>query len=147
MTEGKTLEAERPLLIVDDDPDAHFLLRRALRKVTTHSLVHDVFGGNEAIRYLEKCADGASVFPALVFLDIKMPGVSGFDVLAWLQSRGVLGRLVVLVLSASNDPGDMRRAMSLGAHGCLTKPTGNDMLFEMAQSALKFAGVDANGRS
>lgn len=130
-----------PLLIVDDDQDAHFLLKRALAKLAVGLPVHGVFGGAEAIAYFERCVAGTSALPALVFLDIKMPGRDGFDVLDWLRERQLLGRMTVAMLSSSDDPADVRRAMSLGAHTVLRKPTGNDMLLEVASTALQFAAM------
>lgn len=130
---------ERPLLIVDDDPDAHFFLKRALARVGVKLPVHGLFGGQEAIRYFENALSGVAVMPCLVFLDIKMPQVDGFDLLQWLRDHELLGRTVVAMLSGSEDPKDVSRAMALGAHTFLTKPAKPDLLLEITQSAIRLA--------
>lgn len=130
---------ERPLLIVDDDPDAHFLLKRALARMGVDLPVHGLFAGDETLRFFENVLHGIAVMPCLVFLDIKMPGVDGFDILQWLRERELLGRTVVAMLSSSDDPKDVSRAMALGAHTFLTKPAKPELLLEITTSAIRLA--------
>jgi len=87
-------------------------------------LVGRVADGSEAIAYLK--GDGAFAdrlkfpFPDLLLLDLKMPGVDGFEVLRWLQTQS-FPKLVVIVLSGSERREDMTQALQLGADFYQTK--------------------------
>lgn len=135
-------ETVRPLLIVDDDEDAHFLLKRALKKIGLKEVQTDsVQGGEEAIAYLKRCIAGEIPFPALVFLDINMPFVNGFEVLSWMREMQLLGCFAVVMLTSSDDPKDVSRAMTLGAHSYLTKPPPPDVLLAVTGPAIKLAAM------
>ena len=60
--------------------------------------------------------------PRLLLLDLKMPKLDGFDVLRWLQRQPELRRLVVTVLSSSNESRDVNLAYDLGANSYVVKP-------------------------
>jgi DNA-binding response OmpR family regulator len=74
--------------------------------------------------------------PDLVFLDLKMPGRDGFDVLAWRRAQSNLS-MPFAVLSSSPEERDMARARELGADSYLVKPPTRDMLM----SCLKQFGI------
>src|SRR5688572_14858832 len=80
------LRPTHQLLHVDDDPDVAFLLERALQ---VNRLSHWLFlhrpGGAEAIEYLQRAKNGEWPRPAMLVLDIKMPGMGGLHVLEWLS--------------------------------------------------------------
>lgn len=137
-TEG-SVASHRPILLVDDDDDAHFFMRRSLKKLGISMQVHEVHGGKEAIAYLERCVAGAHPYPAIVFLDIKMPGTNGFDVLKWIQERNLTRRMPVVMLSSSDDPRDLAQAMGLGANCYFTKPPPPELLRTVVDSAARVA--------
>jgi CheY-like chemotaxis protein len=66
-----------------------------------------------------------------VFLDLKMPGRNGFDVLEWIRGQPTPFPFPVLVLSGSHEPADMQRAKELGAKAYLVKPITSDKLREI----------------
>jgi CheY-like chemotaxis protein len=67
----------------------------------------------------------------LVLLDLKMPRLSGFDVLAWIRSHETFKTLPVVIFTASNQEGDIRRAYELGANSYLVKPVGIHTLIDI----------------
>ena len=74
---------------------------------------------------MEACSQiTKSRIPDLVFLDLKMPVLSGFDVLRWIHDWEAASLLRVIVLSGSDHIGDKNRAMELGAQDYLVKPIG-----------------------
>ena len=66
--------------------------------------------------------------PDLIFLDLKMPVMSGFEVLEWLQQQTFAPALRVIVLSGSNQQDDRQRAEALGAADYLVKPISSEEL-------------------
>lgn len=133
------------MLIVDDDEDAHFFLRRDIKRCGVAAAIHSVFSGEAAVEYLKACLKGSKPVPDVVFLDIKMPGMNGFAVLEWARDQGLLGRLTLAMLSSSEEPKDVSRAMSLGAHTYLTKPATAEQLKKLADSVLKLRGPENHG--
>jgi len=86
--------------------------------------------GQELIHYLagdDGYADRtAHPMPRLLLLDLKMPKLDGFDVLRWLQQQPELRRLVVTVLSSSDESKDVNLAYDLGANSYVVKPQSTD---------------------
>jgi len=115
------------LLAEDSDDDAYFF-QRAFKKSCVECTVLRVANGKQAIEILDQTGTDASTPPFLVFLDLKMPVMSGFDVLEWLKSSTMDRKPQVIVLSGSNDQADQARALALGAVEYLVKPITADVL-------------------
>ena len=128
-----------PLLVIDDDPDAHFLLGRSLVRAGIPNQLDALPDGEAAIDYFERCLRSEITWPYVVFLDIKMPGIGGFAVLEWLRERRLLGNTVVAMMSSSDAPEDVSRAFSLGAHTYLNKGVNPDVLGPIVRSAITLA--------
>jgi len=115
-----------PVLIAEDDPNDVFLLKRAFEKAGLNNPVVIARNGQEAIDYLNgsgKFIDRAAhPLPGLMFLDLKMPLVDGFDVLAWLNSRNIARKVPVVVLTSSNQERDIKQAQQMGADDYRVKP-------------------------
>lgn len=119
--------SQKPLvLLVEDSADDAFFFGWALaRSGDSAELLHASDGG-AAIRILDqaRAPDGQrkAGCPDIVFLDLKMPVVSGFDVLIWLRERPFNPPLDLAILSGSNREADITRAKSLGVASFYTKP-------------------------
>lgn len=118
----------RPLtiLLVEDNPDHAEMIRRTLEAGrTTQRLLH-VRDGEEAISYLSRegiYADHAAYpLPDLLLLDLRLPKISGLEVLEWMRSRTNLRGIATVILTTSNAEGDMTNAYRLGAISYLVKP-------------------------
>ncbi len=124
-----------PLLLVDDDECDLFLLQRALQKAGIGLPQHIATNGEQAINYLsgqgEFADPDAFPIPGAVFLDLKMPFVSGFDVLEWTRSQPRLTVVPFFVLTGSSLERDRQRALELGAKGYLVKPPTPEMLLDV----------------
>jgi CheY-like chemotaxis protein len=72
--------------------------------------------------------------PVIVFLDLKLPMMSGHEVLAWIRAQRQLESLLVVVLTSSNEPSDIRRSYSLGANSYLMKPLTARQLVDLAKA-------------
>jgi two-component system, response regulator len=120
------IDKSRPVLIAEDDPNDVFLLRRAFQKVgIAHPLVV-LRNGQEVMDYFSRDSncrvERKTGFPALMFLDLKMPMIDGFDVLAWFQSHPLQAKLPIVVLSSSNQEKDIQQARQMGADEYRVKP-------------------------
>jgi CheY-like chemotaxis protein len=120
------------IFLVEDSPDDEFFFRSALTRTGFLSELLHAPDGASAIRRFEESRepDGArrQGCPDLVFLDLKMPVVSGFDVLTWLRKHPINPPLDVAVLSGSDRPQDMALAQSLGASVFYVKPLSAERL-------------------
>lgn len=114
------------LLLVEDNPDDVFLMRRALQKSGLAIPVQLVTDGKQAIDYLsgsDRFADREShPIPAWVFLDLKLPYFNGFEVLEWIRSDAANSHLDVVILTSSPEERDKETATRLGAKAYLVKP-------------------------
>ena len=110
------------ILIVDDDPDQLFISERLIEKTRMDFTVVTAAGGPQALTYLSEVFGGdPSAVPIVMFLDIRMPGMDGFNVLRWTRNRVEFSHLKVIMLSSSDDPKDAKSASDLGANGYLIK--------------------------
>src|SRR5215472_365968 len=126
------------LLLVEDDDDDAFFMRHALKEARVRYAVQVVSDGEQAMDYLlgnEKYADRKK-FPAptVVLLDLKLPLLSGFELLAWMHERPDLSELPVVVLTGSAEERDKARARELGAKGYYVKPPNVRIVHEMLAS-------------
>lgn len=115
-----------PILLVEDSEDDLFLFRRLLTKAEITNPLQIATNGQAAIDQLAGivAAPSPATVPGIVFLDLKLPLRSGFEVLQWIGGQPVLKRTIVLVLSSSAESRDVKRAYELGARGYLVKYPG-----------------------
>jgi CheY-like chemotaxis protein len=132
------MTASRAILLVEDNPDDLFLMKRALQSARIINPLIVVETGQEAMDYLGgtgKFADRDSYpIPAAVFMDLKLPFVFGHEVLAWIRRRKEFESLVVIVLTSSNEASDLNRCYSLGANSYLVKPPTPEQLEARAKA-------------
>lgn len=137
----------RAILLVEDNEDDVFLMKRALKSAGILNPFSVVENGQQAIDYLAGAGPFADrdryPFPAVVFLDLKLPIMSGLEVLAWIRQQPSLENLVVLVLTSSSEPSDLTRAYGLGANSYLVKPPTVAQLLDLAK-AFKWYWLEFN---
>ncbi len=111
------------LLLVEDSDDDAFFFKRTLDKSGATCSFHHVTDGAQAVDFLQKAfrAEEQSL-PHVMFLDLKMPTLNGFEVLEWMKKQKFFSRIQVIVLSGSEFEGDKQRAARLGAAAYLVKP-------------------------
>jgi CheY-like chemotaxis protein len=114
------------ILHVEDDSNDVLLLKHACDYAGVPLDVQTVDDGDQAIAYLSgigKFADRKRFpFPALVLLDLRMPRMTGFELLDWMRGQGNLRKLPVVVLTCSQHEMDIERAYVSGANSFLIKP-------------------------
>jgi CheY-like chemotaxis protein len=116
----------RPILLAEDDPRDMELTLQALRDHHLANRVVVARDGVETLKYLRESAKAGSVpgLPAVLLLDIKMPRLTGLDVLAQIRSDPDLKNLPVVMLTSSREGPDLQAAYDLGANAYVVKPVG-----------------------
>jgi len=137
---GKDEKSERPIpegihpiLVIDDDPDSRELLQRTLE--ADGYVVATAISGDEGLKLARELS------PALITLDVMMPGMDGWAVLQRLKSDPVLAEIPVMMVTIS---GEKEMASTLGAVEHLTKPVDRDTLRRLAA---QYAAPDGGGHA
>ena len=131
------------VLLVDDSEHDRLFMCRALDQSSKLTVIREACDGEEAIAYLNGQAAFADrqkyPIPDVLILDLKMPRVTGHDVLRWLQTR-TFDKLVVVVLSGSSLPEDVAQSLALGADAYYEKSIFKDELEAMVCEIEKLVG-------
>jgi CheY-like chemotaxis protein len=120
---------------VDDEPDNREVIM---------SIVHDVMG-HEAVT----AANGAEALararsqPDLVLLDLRMPGLSGFDVARALKRDPLTLAIPIIAITALDAEDDRREALDAGCLGCVTKPFSEESLTTAVSNVLSGTGRES----
>lgn len=107
------------LLVEDSETDAQ-LVQRALAQSDRASRVSVLTDGEQAMAYLHGHVDAAR--PDLVLLDLNLPKMNGWEVLAQCKTDPVLRSIPVVVFTTSEHDKDVRRCYELGANSYVSKP-------------------------
>jgi CheY-like chemotaxis protein len=113
------------ILLVEDQEDDIFLIRKAFAKAGLSNPIYVVRNGEEAVAYLmgDRPFTNRSEYPLpdLILLDLKMPRLDGFETLSWIRRQPGIRSIPVVVLTSSEELRDVNRAYSLGANSFLVK--------------------------
>src|SRR5437868_570319 len=127
------------MLLVEDNEDDVFLMRRALKAAGIINPLHVVEDGQEAVNYLAAFSNQSDNAPpgcpAVIFLDLKLPVLMGLQVLTWIRSQAFLDNVVVVVLTSSNEPSDLKEAYRLGANSYVVKPPSAGQMVDLAKAS------------
>jgi len=136
----------KTLLFVDDDANDRLLVELGCQRAQVSFLLKTVESGVEAISYLSgegRFADRAAhPLPDLIFLDLKMPEMDGFQVLRWIRSDPATRTTPVVVYSASFIPEDIAQGYSEGANFFITKPSDLMVLIDIFRAADQCLAAD-----
>jgi len=134
------------VLLVEDDLNDIFLVKRAFKMAQLEKPLQVVTDGEEATHYLNghgKYADREMYpLPKLIVMDIKMPRMTGFEVLEWIKTDGALRRIPVVIVSSSNRPQDIDRAYELGANAYMVKPMNYQAVERLFGSITHYWGLE-----
>lgn len=115
------------LLMVEDNPDDVELALRAMRKSNAGNRIHIARNGKEALDFIfhEGEYEGKDIpTPGLILMDIKLPKVSGLEVLKRIKESPEKKKIPVIMLTLSEDKRDIDESYRLGANSYIIKPVG-----------------------
>jgi CheY-like chemotaxis protein len=142
---GRPVPTSAAVLLVDDDPGDVLMIREALLQCRARSRLYQVSDGDEALRFLRRGPGfAAAPRPALILLDLRMPGSPGLETLAAIRADDGLAAIPVVVLSTSRAPEDVRRAYELSASAYIVKPADFDGLASIVREIDAFIGMTGN---
>jgi DNA-binding response OmpR family regulator len=125
------------ILLVEDSEEDILLLKRAFRNAHIANPLNVVKDGEQAIKYLvssgARVNGGRHPVPFLILLDLRLPRLSGFEVLEWIRERAELAGVIVVVLTNSDHVPDVSKARELGANSYLVKPGTFDEVVAMVK--------------
>ena len=136
------------VLYAEDDENDALFMRRAFTKLHYADALRIVPNGKQAIEYLS----GAGAFadrarhplPTLIILDVKLPQMSGLEVLTWLRAHPTLGRLPVIMFTSTMLASDVAYSRKHGANAYLVKPAQAEHLAVLMQELIEAASSMTN---
>ena|ERR1019366_5251380 len=129
------------ILFAEDSMDDAMLTIRALKKSGLTNKLHHVKDGAEALDFIYCKGVYASrdiqQHPKLILLDLKMPKISGMEVLEKIKSDSNMKSIPVVILTSSKEDPDIKKCYALGANSYIVKPVESDNFF----NAIKDLGM------
>jgi CheY-like chemotaxis protein len=123
------------ILLIDDDDDDQFIFMTALEDVAPFSRCRITGNAAEAFEELN------NEVPDIMFLDLNMPLMNGFEFLLILKSDPRFSGIPVVIYSTSDSPGDQNRAKELGAIQFITKTADIQLLKQDLQNIINASPV------
>lgn len=124
------------VLLIDDSESDNFYHERKIRKMGITDNIHITYSGREALEYLKSELDGIHPQPTLIFLDINMPGMNGWEFLEEYEKLEIAeqGEVVLTMLSNSIDVRDQERSHNFKAvQGFYSKPLSEEYLVSILE--------------
>ena len=127
------------ILLVEDYPHDALFVMRSFRHAGVPNQLQIVESAEAAIQYLsasDPYADRTKhPLPGILIVDVRLPGLSGLDLLKWLQTRPELALMPVVMMAGTEKENDVRQALQLGAAAYLVKGQDMSVLVQMVLNA------------
>ena len=138
----------RPTVLhVEDDPNDQLFVERAFKQSGVPVDVRTVASGEDAVSYLSAAGPfsdrGRYPQPSFLLLDLKLTGMSGFDILEWARKHADSRLLPIAILTSSRESKDVERAYKSGATSYFVKPSDPEDLHTLVQTLAKYWFVHA----
>jgi CheY-like chemotaxis protein len=120
-----------PILLVEDRAIDVDLTKRAFAKRKLLNPVHVARDGEEAVSHIQRWEEGDPL-PVFILLDLKLPKISGLEVLRQIKSHPRFSRIPVIILTNSAEDKDIEEAYTLGCNSYIVKPVEFNKFVEVA---------------
>jgi CheY-like chemotaxis protein len=133
-----------PILIVEDSADDLFLIRRLFAKAGVKNPIVTFEDGSLAQEFLKGAGSvpNGHLLPCVIFTDLKMPRMNGFEFFEWVRKQKALRQVKVIMMSGSGHASDVKRAKELGIDRYLVKLPKPEVITEIVGSACKNGAHD-----
>lgn len=128
------------IMLVDDNENDNFFHEREIKKTRLGTTVMPKESGPEALEYLKSMVENGNIEPILIFLDINMPGMNGWEFLTEYNKldAGIQNAIIVVMLTTSDNPETKARAMSNSSiSDFITKPLTKEKMELINEKYLK----------
>ncbi len=132
------------VLLVEDDLGHARLIARNFERVGLTATLIVLHDGQEALDYLFKengYAEAQHVTPPFMMLDLSLPGLTGYQVLARVKTDTRTQPIIVVVFTTTDDPQEISRAYALGCNAFLTKPVDHGQFAGALQTLVEFLSL------
>jgi two-component system, OmpR family, alkaline phosphatase synthesis response regulator PhoP len=130
-------EASKKILIVEDEAYIRLLIEQTLEELEEQGVeLLQADNGEEALRLIRE------VRPQLVFLDVMIPKINGFEVCRIVKRELHMESIMIVILTAKGQEYDYHTGQEAGANLYMTKPFDPDELLELATKVLSNDGPD-----
>lgn len=120
------------IMIIDDDADDRMIFSESVNRINSNLVCHEASSAMDGLNKLLSLP----TLPDYVFVDVNMPNMSGFELLAKIRKTAVLDNLKVIIYTTSSQKSAKETARDLGANGFLTKPDEMKILMNYLQKLL-----------
>ena len=133
------------VLLVDDNETTSFINRLLLERLNISDQLLMAQDGRTALNLLQERLATGEVLPDLILLDIKMPGMDGFEFYATFKEKPEYASCLTVMLTTSQNARDLEQAKALGIPYFLTKPLTPQKIADILQ--LHFQSKQTNGNN
>jgi CheY-like chemotaxis protein len=148
---GEEQGSKGGLLLVEDNEADVIFFKRAVARTKSDVWLDVVMNGVDAVQLLSGSGPLGDrqqhPLPSILVLDLKLPRMSGLEVLEWLSSQPALRSVRTIVLTSSPEESDIRRAYALGAICYVVKPVESAALQEVVQSIIGYWADPGSGQA
>jgi CheY-like chemotaxis protein len=119
------------IMLVDDDQNDNFFHEREIKKTNSATIVIEKNTGLAALEYLKSKNENKDMLPDLIFLDINMPGMNGWDFLREYEQldKELQSRAIIIMLTSSDNDNDIERAKAWSfVSDYITKPLTEEIM-------------------
>jgi CheY-like chemotaxis protein len=116
----------KPIMIVEDDNKDEILIRRSLDKAGLVNPIYSSNDGEQAVNLLFPSDGSAGLLPILIMLDLRLPRLSGLEVLERIRSNPRTKNIPVVMLTSSDEPYDIDSCYAAGVNSYVRKPVNFD---------------------
>jgi len=131
------------ILLIDDEETFNFLHTEVIRRMGPSNEVISFYRAIEAHSYLESIGTSGRLWPDVIFLDINMPGINGWELVGMIDKSSKIpkDKLSIYMLSSSINPEDVQRADELDfIKGFVSKPLSREKVWDILMTGFSKAG-------
>lgn len=119
------------ILLIEDDQITNFINQRLIKKLNFSLHVHSTLNGYEGLTYIKDCLKRNKEIPDLIFLDINMPVMDGFEFLEEFQKLKLAKKVIIIMLTTSSHINDMDKLFHSVNSDIIAKPLTEEKLIKI----------------